>query len=354
MNYELELIEILSEWLTDNPGNDGFDFLLRNETNRLEKVLIRQLMSLTNKTQLQTCFQVNINKLTEIGDNLYDRENKDNKYAALVLELVMKLRKTVFLVELEDFEIPLLLRKINGDKFQAQWQSLENRLKAQLIAPDLLEIIGFAYANYVRTRPQWSNDNYLHFFNESLQELPSQANSDFIINLLISLGYNYSRFTVYCFRWMRQRTEGKSGEEKLKELLTLKKNLRQLQILSSSKFEPRKRSILDELLKWIDEELSVQPYEQTTIPANPQKINTKLKVLELAYWHKLQYDHGIYEENNLDALSEKVAFNFTSKGQDELSASSIKSKFYPKDRAIIAPVEEMLVKMLEDVRQFLQ
>ena len=354
MTYELELLETLADWLKKNPTINEHDVLLQDETKRLEKVMLHHLMSLTNKTQLKTYLQINLYKLTEICDSLYAPESKDNVNATLVMELLEKLRKTVFSLSPDDLQLPLLLRKINGDKFEAQWKSIKNQLTSRSIDPLLIDIIAFAYHNYVRSRPMWSNDSYLHFFTETLEDLPEKADTDTLVNLLISLGYNYSRFTVYCFRWMRQRFEGKNTDEKSKLLLSLKKEMRQLELLHHSNFDSRKQSILDELLKWVDEELSNAAYEQTALSTNPLKINTRMKVLELAYWEKLQYDHGIYEEINLDILSEKVAFNFTSKGQDELSASSIKSKFYPKDRAIIAPVEEMLVKMLEDVRQFMR
>lgn len=77
-----------------------------------------------------------------------------------------------------------------------------------------------------------------------------------------------------------------------------------------------------------------------------------MKCNQLAFWKKLQYDHGVYEEGNLDVFCEKVAANFTSKGQDELSPSSIKSKLYSKDPAVIDHIEGLLVAMLEDVRRF--
>ena len=49
-------------------------------------------------------------------------------------------------------------------------------------------------------------------------------------------------------------------------------------------------------------------------------------------------------------LSEKVAGNFTSRGQDNLSSASIKSKLYIKDFAVTDPIEEILLAMLMDLR----
>ena len=165
---------------------------------------------------------------------------------------------------------------------------------------------------------------------------------------------NYSRFTAFCYRRIKAKIEGKTSTEKSKALQTFKKNLRQLELLSNASFDSRKLTIVEELLKWINEEIESLDNDEIEVGSNPLKLNTTLRVLELAYWEKLQYDNGVYEEVNLDSLSEKIAFNFSSKFQEELSAPSIKSKFYPKERSIIQPIEELLVKMLADVRLFLR
>jgi hypothetical protein len=253
----------------------------------------------------------------------------------------------------QDPQLPLLLRKTKAEIFEAQWTMIQQQLISNGTDPLLIDIIGFAFGNFAnaKTRPKWTNYRYMRVFLDALGDQAEIAETDLLVHLLIRLGYNYSRFTAYCYRWIRKHFEGKNQDEKSRHLLTLKKEIRQLEMLNVGDFDPRNQSIMDEVLKWIDEELISLKLEPNDAP-NHMKINTKLKVLELAYWGKLQYDNGVYDETNLDILSEKMAFNFSSKFQEELSAASIKSKFYPKDRAIIEPIEEILIKMLEDVRQF--
>jgi hypothetical protein len=358
MYYELEMLETLADWLKKQRSVNRQDALLHDETKRLEKVMLHQLITLTNRTQLSTYLQVNLYKLGEICDQLYDLESKDNANAAIVLELLIAIRKTVVAIAPQDQQLPLLLRKIRAEYFSGQWLSIRDQL--YLLGTDslLIDIIAFPFDSFVhsKVRPKWSNETYLLFFADALEELPDKTDADYssLILLLIRLGYNHSRFTAYCYRWIRLRYEGKGRKESLNLLLAFRKELRQLELLNAGSFDPRKQPAMEELLKWIDEELAGLSAEQHERPANPMKLNTQLKVLELAYWQKLQRDHGVYDEINLDVLSEKIAYNFSSKFQEELSAASIKSKFYPKDRSVIEPIEEILVKMLEDVRQFLR
>ncbi len=355
MNYELGLLETLAEWLKKQPAINEEDILLQEETKRLRKVMLQHLMTLTNDTQINTYLQIHLHKLVEVCDALYHPENNNNHNSTTVLELLTAIRKAAPPFVPLDLKLPLLLRNIKSENYKAQWININKMLSDQAIDAQFIDIIAYPFESFSNPKfqPNWSNDNYLHIFIDNLEDIAEKANADLIIHLLIRLGFNYSRFTAYCYRWIQQKLEGKNQEGKLKLLWMLKKEIRQLELLNSISFDDRRLSIVDELCKWIDEEHASLIYQQLETSANQMKINTKLKVLQLAYWGKLQYDNGIYDEVNLDILSEKIAFNFSSKFQEELSAPSIKSKFYPKDRSIIEPIEELLVKMLAEVRQFL-
>jgi hypothetical protein len=356
MNNDLELLENIADWLRKQPEANDHDLLVQEETKRLKKVIFYHLMSLTNETQLNTYLQINLFKLVEICDMLFIPEHEGNANAASVLDLIIAIRQASLVIGTQDLLLPLVLRHSLSIEFEIFWKATKDKLKSQEIDSTLIEIISFAFQNFANSyvRPKWSNKTYLHLFCEALNELPDLATLDETVHLLIRMGYNYSRFTAYCYRWMAGKLENKTPEAKQKAIGTLKKDLRQLELITNEHFDPRKISVVDELSKWLDEEQAGEVIGPTESTVNPMKLNTNLKVLELAYWKKLQYDNGILQEVNLDILSEKVAYNFSSKFQQELSAASIKSKFYPKDRATLEPIEGILVKMLDEVRQFLR
>lgn len=356
MNYELELLETLADWLQKQSSVIQQQTLLQEETKRLEKAMLQHLMQLTNKTQLNTYLQINLHKLVQICDQLYNPESEDNPYATCVLKLLYTIMNAAKNLAPKNLTVPQLLRKSKSVEFNGQWSVIKNTFRTYGISENLVEIAGFALFNFecAKESPSWSNEKYLRFYCDTLLEFSAFGDEEQLVFLLIRLGYNYSRFTVYCYRKIREHTNGKTTQEKLKVLQRFKKELRQLELLNTNSFDPRKLPIVEELLKWINEEIESMFIEQTEALPTPMKLNTTMRVLELAYWEKLQYDNGVYEEVNLDTLSEKIAFNFSSKFQEELSAPSIKSKFYPKERSIIQPIEELLVKMLEDVRLFLK
>lgn len=353
MSYDLDLLETLATFLKNQPTLNILDVPLKEETRRIEKLILYQLMTLTNETQLRTYLQINLNKLVEICDDLY-LPGQENVSAATVLDLFNNVRKASGYIIPQDLEIPLLLRNRLSINFQTSWSYIRFKLDED-IDPVLIEIVSFAFGNFANSviRPPWSAVKYMNLLAETLLDLPDRVDTTIIIYFLIKLGYNYSRFTVYCYRWIEHKLLNLSESSKIEVIINLKREFRQLELLSTENYDTRKINMVEELCKWLEEE-QVKLMAHRDVPANKMKLVSNLKVLQLAYWKKLQYDHGVYDEINLDVLSEKVAHNFSTKNQEEISAPSIKSKFYPKDRLVVQPIEGLLIRMLEDVRLFLK
>ena len=354
MSYDLDLLETLAMLLKDQPSLNVLDISLKEETRRLEKLILFQLMNVTNETQLNTYLRINLHKLIEICDELY-LPGQDNINASTVLELFINVRKFSDPVMPHDLAVPLLLRNQLSENFNREWEKIRQKFERNQIDPVLIEIIEFAFGHFENStnRPQWFVIKYLERFGEAMLDLPDNLDNNALVYFLIRFGYNYSRFTAYCYRWIEHRLIDLNDNFKIELIIALKREFRQLELLSGESYDQRKIPMVEELCKWLDEE----QVKITTHPenkANKMKLVSKLKVLQLAYWKKLQYDHGIFDEINLDVLSEKVAHNFSTQNQEEISAPSIKSKFYPKDRLIVQPIESLLVKMLEDVRLFLK
>jgi hypothetical protein len=126
--------------------------------------------------------------------------------------------------------------------------------------------------------------------------------------------------------------------------------------ISDLRYESRTEKVGDQLCSWVDAEIKliaqIEPDDQGEHFKNPYKFKQKLNVLATALWYKLQYDTGLFDEDNLDVLAEKIARNCSSKQQSDISPGSIKTKFYTKDSVTIKTIEDLLVKMLDDLRNF--
>jgi hypothetical protein len=202
---------------------------------------------------------------------------------------------------------------------------------------------------------RWRDFLYLRKYSSVLEIFLKQnsINEDEVIDTLIGLGYNHVRVAAFYASGIKLKLQNLQKRERRIILIRERTRLSQVSALTSKIFDIDKPILQDELSKWIDAELDGLAELDTPEETNQHKFNSRLKVLQLAFWHKLQNDHEIFNESNLDALSDKIAHNFSTKGQEDLSAASIKSKFFAKDRAVLKWAEATLIAMLDDVKQFL-
>jgi len=355
MSYELELLEKrVDELIKDIEGlKQGIDAALLEETRRIEHTLSAKLLALTNETQIVTFLQFYLPRLVKLCDKLYELEENGSPNTELIINVIEAIRSSVSQYVPENVVLPKIFREREGAKLNFKWSTIIKPLQHHGIDEKLIDVMGIPVKQFIsgRERASWYDYKYLKRYLSVLCELcEGEFTLVMLLETLIGIGYNHSRFSAY----LTQRVIIGLPDLELEARSTLhlhKSRLTQVNIYTQRAFDRRKLPIVQELEKWIDAKL--RSLEQEEIGANPYKFISVLKGAELAFWKKLQYDHGVFEENNLDEFSEKVAYNFSTKAKDDLSPTSIKSKFYPKDKQTIMPIEKLLVAMLEDVRKFL-
>lgn len=355
MSYELELLEKRVDELLRNTKelNNELDVVLLEETKRLEHRLSGQLLALTNETQIITFLQYYLPRLVKLCDRLYELEEYNMPNTELIIGLIEAIRSSVSQYLPETVVLPNVFREREAKKLGFQWSTVAKPLAHFGIEEKLIDIIGIPVKQFVsgREKATWYDYKYLKRYLSVLAELcEGEFTLNMVLETLIGLGFNYSRFSAY---FTQQIVNGlPASEQEAKVVLRgYKSRFSSLNVYTQRLFDRRKNPIVQEVEKWLDAKL--QSLEREEIGVNPYKFISVLKGAELAFWEKLQYDHGVFEENNLDEFSEKIAYNFSTKAKDDLSPTSLKSKFYPKDKQIIRPIEELLVRMLEDVRKFL-
>lgn len=359
MNYELETLERLTEELSlkrinMSGGKPIPDALLQTEALKVEKILSQHLLALTNETQIITFLQVYLGRLIKLCNKLYNPQHAHNPNAEVLLELIDAIRSPVAQYVPETIILPNLFRNRESKTFEYHWGFILKPLRENGTEQKLIDIIYITVRQFAAAKEnmRWCDFKYLKRYLGVLEELTSgKFTLQMLVERLVGLGYNYSRFTAYYTNMIRVKIADQDYEQTKRILKAEQARLGQISIYTKRNFDSHKLPVLEELGKWIDAELT--KHEDRRTGTNPFKLISRLKAVQLAFWKKLEYDHGIYEEDNLDTFSEKIAYNYSTKGQDDLSASSMKSKFYPKDTAIYRAIEKILLAMLEDVRKFL-
>jgi AcrR family transcriptional regulator len=359
MNYELETLErLINDTLRHNENvpdaEPSVNLSLQVEAEKVERLLSQQLLTLTNETQIITFLQVYLGRLIKLCNRLYRKEMDSNSDAEVILGLIEALRSPVSQYVPETIILPYLFRDKESKRFKYHWAFVLKPLQESGIDQKLIDIMYIPVKQFSTSKDnmRWCDFKFLKRYLGVLEELTSNKFTiEMLLDTLIGLGYNYSRFTAYYTGVLKTKIADHDYGQTRRILKAEQARLFQISIYTKRDFDTRKLPVLEELGKWIDAELI--RHEDRRSGINPFKLVSRLKAVQLAFWKKLEYDHGIYEEDNLDTFSEKITYNYSTKLQEELSAPSMKSKFYPKDGAIYRAIEKILLAMLEDVRKFL-
>ena len=366
INTEFEVLEAITADLADkashadvHPAN-----ALLTEAKRIERLVGIRLLELKNPTQVSTMLNMVLQKLIRIADQLFDINGRLSAETRVILDLMTAIKSMVPQSISPALPLPKGFIQLEAEKFGSHWTALRSVLAKQDINALLIEIAGLPVAAFTlgKGRLVWSDYTWLRRFFDFLENMDwlhhdCGSVEEALISALIRLGYNHQRFLGYCYRVVKEKTDAKVGRKaKLEELTRCKTLVLQDVAISDLRYESRAEKVADQLCSWIDAEIrlvaQIEPDDMGDTFKNPFKFRHKLSVLSTAMWYKLQYDHGLFDEESLDVLAEKISRNCASKQQSDISPGSIKTKFYTKDTATIKTVEDLLVKMLDDLRNF--
>lgn len=367
MHIEFDILEAMVKDIAAKPKINHVDKLpesaMVQEAKRIEMLVSDKLLALKTPTQVSTMLNLVLQKLTRICDQLFEVDNAISPETLVVVDLVTSIKSTVPQSISLHLSLPKAFIHTQGRLFGEYWQQLQARLSEQGINPALIEIAGLPIQSFAlnKGKLQWIDYIWLCRFFNFIENIDWQhhdcgSTEEALIFALIRLGYHHQRFLNYCCRLIKERTEAKAGRKaKLEELARCKTLILQEIAVSDPRYEPTEK-VGVRLCAWVDAEIrlvaQIEPEDAGDTFNNPFKFKHKLSVLATALWYKLQYDHGVFDENSLDLLADKITKNCASKQQSEISPGSVKTKFYTKDSVTIKQIEDVLIKMLEDLRNF--
>jgi AcrR family transcriptional regulator len=148
MQYELELLESLSDELLNNPTDKALFDKLEIELKRLERVLLKKLLELSNEMQIRNFLQVNLYRMGEICDIHFDSSAKENKVAQAILDLMDHLTSQVEPMLPDTLTLPKLFCFQQSIDYMNKWKMLEKKLIEVGIDEDFLEIMKIPFERF--------------------------------------------------------------------------------------------------------------------------------------------------------------------------------------------------------------
>jgi|GEM_PF-2761826 len=375
MKYELETLEkLVAETVA---GSGDFDekttVMFKDEACRTEKSIIHNLLLQQNGTLLRTYFTIHVQKLVDLCDRLFDVPEIIETHPGInaILDLLGALKKAVPNLIDRDIALPKAFRVTQGEVLLAEWQSLLPAFRALGFSEQLLEIAALPFDEFssLNRKLAWFHFTWLKQYLSELRFMnfddfePYPSADHLLTEILIRMDFNHPRLVAYCSRGVKENANSFEGiKEQLLVFSMAKKIVKQYTMLSVEPYYQKQPGVAGGLCNWIDQEVDfMNEYDLDVftavgkkVPINPYKFIYDMNIEQLAFWKKLQYDHRVYVEKDLDSFSIKIAYNSSTKNKAELSAGSITSKMYTKDYRVISPVYEMVTAMMATIQPILE
>lgn len=255
------------------------------EAQHLRTVVLRQMMRNRDHNRLSEQLELHLARLTSLCDLLYLAGISRREDASAILGMIREISSTFYEQMPGEAILPVLFRRTEGEKLMLRWRQLEKDLTGQGTDPMLIRIMAlpFIYFHGGETKLCWAEYRYLANYTTGIvqQAVNGTATSRDWMELLISLGYNHSRFSVWCFGLIQRSIANKGQEEAIAILSNMRTAISLLVKDVTMHFEPRRPHIADEIDQWIAEELAIIA---DRVNSGAEDLRLKLEALQLSYW----------------------------------------------------------------------
>ena len=317
---------------------------------------------------------LNISKQTDFKDNYTScriRENYSEVDILAViyhyLEKVLRFKESRYLHYIDKTVlIPYQSKLVEEYEFESkldvvQSVFLEIELSTQLrliILLPLFKLTNLNSKNRITYHELIYFNSYLSYFHEEIKTDPN-LNEKRIVNILFQLNFNSKEFVEYLTTIFEKAIENQENEiNRIEYLNTILKQTNQrtsCEPLANKQFSP---SIKTQISSWIEEEIHCiqsnliffntdKNLFSKVKTSDSTKIETSQTVAELALFYRLLVDAGIISHKNQTEIFQHLAASYRTKKMDEISAVSIRTKYYRPESHTIAAIKQQLKQMIK-------
>lgn len=192
--------------------------------------------------------------------------------------------------------------------------------------------------------------------NEFLTIDTTVQQEDIVINikkLLTSINFNSPDLTAYFINELDTLiSDEESVQEKLRILKYQLKEIKQVIVRQDYALNINHPSLKDQILNWLNEEISFYQTEQAVVIAMPNtnvsdtKIHTSLSVPQLALLFRLMKEEQLITNANQSELLKVVSGCFTTVHKESFSYGHLHGKYYKIEAHTKRTVYDMLIRLL--------
>lgn len=362
MTTDTDYLKSIAEEIVVSPAVNHLrpNYHLQVESKRLEKAIMHSLNAIENFTQRDTFHFNTLSKLVHICDMLFEQTGTVNADVSVLMELLAAVKQIVSSEIRPNLKLSKAFVEIQKGTVLEKWEAQKNILQEQGIEPKLIGIAAIPFTRFIEGNQKlcWGDYTWLKGYQGKLEIMDwdnadCNSKTEALISLLIGRNFNDDRFYIYCKKYIIERTKPITGKRNRVlgyahcERLVLEDTQ-----VGTVPFDLRANSLSDRLIKWIREEIDfVETHERENAYL---KLRLNMYVNRIAFFFKLLHEQKVFGDTSFKELSQQIASTCFSADGEEILASTIISKAYPKDQKMLEEMEGLLVRMLDYVRSFMR
>nr|WP_067055144.1 hypothetical protein [Mucilaginibacter sp. L294] len=362
MNTETDYLRSIAEEIVLSPSatTEKPNRHLQVEARRLEKTIIHSLNSIGNFTQRDTFHFNTLSILVNICDLLFEQTATIDANVSVILDLLTAVKQMVPSEIRPNLKLPKAFVEMQKTIFKDIWELHRTVMQEQEVATKLIQIAAIPFQRFIEPAQKlyWGDFTWLKGYQSKLEIIDWEnadcnSKSEALLSLLIGRNFNDDRFYIYCKKYIQTRTKDVPGKRhKLLEYAQCEKLVLEDTQVGIAPFDLRGNSVSDRLLRWIKEEIDFVETHERERPY--MKLQLNMYVNRIAFFFKLLHEQKVFGDTSFKELSQQIASTCASADGEEVLATTIVSKAYPKDQKMLEEMEGLLVKMLDYVRRFMR
>ncbi len=356
--------------------------MVKNENDKIKRTHKEKYFKLNQKSNFELYIQTKQKALENMStallkditpvnpQDIYCFSSHYNKIDCLKI-IYIYIEKLLIFIEKEyhtysdlDIKVPYRTKLVKEKEIDDKIKFVKSRLSAANLNEQLFKL-AYQPILIIATINSQINITYNKFyyciefitkFYEQLKNSETEISESDINRWLFDLNYNSLEYFDYKSDEINKRLLFMDWDnDKIDELYLLLKCYNQRQGYNYNKFDKKLPSIKEQTVNWIEEEIEylskkisfTNSCKKEEISTQPRvKIQTSLSVAQLAYLFKLLMTVKIIIHKNHSEVYRFIAENFSTKEVQNISAKSVKSKFYEVEISTIKSLRDYIIELL--------
>nr|WKN38682.1 hypothetical protein K4G66_08200 [Tunicatimonas sp. TK19036] len=259
--------------------------------------------------------------------------------------------------------LPYRHRVVQTFQLNERLEALQAVLDGSPMNQDLLTVLEGLFTEIQQLAQKPTTYEQLRYYQRLVQELEAftqqkTVTDESLLSVLLHMNFNSPAMRQWLVKHLQNQLDTQENRQQpLSLLYYYEKWYHQQPVPQGLAYDPMGPALQQHILSWIKEEIRYRekradvPFPATESSVSQDKVKTNLSVAQIALLLRLCSEVGIFPEQNLSNLCRRFSSILHSLKEEDISAESLRGKYYEHDRRSVQVLKEKVIAMLNYLNQ---